>query len=135
MSTRYKNNGFKSRNQQGFNTESGKDRSLNVTLYIIVMSMVMGYTCYLCDVITKLHKSTLHDDEEVLLGALGSRTNSESRHYSRLSSDTNLRLKNYHRTATGHYTDSKNLISITPLTISNVRFSQQSSIQSETWNL
>ena len=132
---RYKKNGSKFRNQQGFNTNSGKDRSLNVTLYIIVMSMVMGYTCYLCDVITKLHKSTLHDDEEVLLGALGSRTNSESRHYSRLSSDTNLRLKNYHRTATGHYTDSKNLISITPLTISNVRFSQQSSIQSETWNL
>ena len=68
----------------------------------------MGYTCYLCDVISKIHKSkNIRDDEEVLLDTLGgSSSNIDSRHFSRMScSSKSTRTKNYHRAATGHYTD------------------------------
>ena len=93
--------------------------------------MVMGYTCYLCDVVRKMRRRR-EDDEEVLLDTISEHRTAKD---SAFSSASNLRYKNYTRAGTGQYTESKNLISVTPLTISNVRFSHNSSLHSETWNL
>ena len=96
------------------------------------MSMVMGYTCYLCDVISKIPKK--RDDEEVLLCQMNS--SDESRDSSLPTKMRSKCFRKNQRISADRFSGSKNLISITPLTISKLRFSQgNSSMQSETWNL
>jgi len=91
----------------------------------IVVTSVMGYTCYMCDAVRRAVKRSERDPEEDLL--LKSRNSSQRES-----------LRKYHKRNTRVSTDAfsdGNLISLTPITVSNIRFSQNSSIQSETWHL